>query len=491
MSRHHLFLAFVLAGLSGTAWVAGSCGSAQDEPPGGAGSPGSGDASTDRAGLDSRADGTARRDAGADGTQTPDEAGASCADDSGPPWVWDQAYWKSIPELSFTDPPCVVTEAKTSMVPPMPLQWQSCGSGCEWADLVQGLGDLAGFPVTFVAGDSQHQETYLTLRHHMPCTEPVVVVFRVIRLSDGVTIAALKLKTDLPPGAPAGSGLCIFWGSGMVTGVGIDRDITSPYTLGRAPRDGGAWTWASPPTRIADEPAANTGFEFDYHGGTRVGIGLGLVWAMDDPTTNRWKVLEQPSGAQTGAGSSDLGIWTDNGEPGFPRVRGWAPDGKGVRDIAVGLTDYTTKLALSWDHMVGIAGDGTGGIYTRARFWVSPRAYDVTQAKVVYGPDLITHRVGLGDWSFVTSADFAVVGSSDVLEGGRLSDQYYVIVDLNGFRGYRVDALAGRWWVPDVAGMTHSYLYLFDSLPSDGYNHRARRIYRLELSKIDQWAKAL
>ena len=408
------------------------------------------------------------------------EAGSLCAPTGTSTWMVDPSRWKAVPEAQFTSPPCTIYEALPDSLPP-PLIWQSLGPGIDFADPVQGIGKITVMSFIYPMGDKQHDECFLVLEHG-DCPSRGILVQRIVRLSDGATVGALKSEDPGDPGSYETCGLGMNPGEAHVWG-----QVATLMTRARL-SSAGTWQWA---TSVLPFTQFLTGLPVmvEYHGLTEIGFGAGVTWMMDDPTSNTYKILENPStGYGIAAARGDLALWVTSPGNG---VRGWAPDGKGVRDVIAGVAGTTLRLGLSWDRIVGVEGDADDYFVTRARFWTSPRGYDTNETSVAFGPDVLKGAFYPGFPA--TSGDFAVISVADLADGsaGYSYPGYLIVVRLTDFKAWRLDPREGRDWNLDSYGLSHSWLYATDRYLSDGSERYARTVYRYDISKIDVWGKAL
>ena len=418
-----------------------------------------------------------------DASEAEAEAGSFCAPTGTSTWIVDPSRWKAVSEAQFTYPPCTIYEALPDSLPP-PLIWQSLAPGIDSADPVQGIGANAALSFIYPAGDKEHDECYLVLEHG-DCPSQGLVAGRIVRLSDGATIGALKSEDPGDSGTYSTCGFGFNPSEARVWGQ-VDALMTRAQIS-----VAGTWQWATSAISLGQFPPGSPVI-IEYHGITEIGFGGGAIWMMDDPTSNSFKILENPTTAASftaaRAGRGDLALWVTSSLNG---VRGWAPDGKGVRDVIAGVAGTTLRLGLSWDRIVGVEGDADDYFVTRARFWTSPRGYDTNETSVAFGPDVLKGAFYPGFPA--TSGDFAVISVADLADGsaGYSYPGYLIVVRLTDFKAWRLDPREGRDWNLDSFGLSHSWLYATDRFLSDGSVRYARTVYRYDLSKIDVWGKAL
>jgi hypothetical protein len=261
-----------------------------------------------------------------------------------------------------------------------------------------------------------------------------------------------------------------------------------------APLDGGAWTWALPAKPLANLPVGLVGFDTDADGGALVLTGKGAVWGLLEPSANDWTPLESPSASDVGFGQGDLAVWTDYPSIGSERIRGWSPDGKGVRTLIDPAPAGTCAITVSPSWIVGLSFTGGDGCYgypnaSTARLWRSPRAYDAAGASVTLGPELPggpfmrAGVVPVRSWG-----DYAGAILWQEEDGGRKA--YFAILRLSSGNLWRIDAETGHELRSDAWTFTPTQFYYAESEIGD-HPSAVRRMFRVELSSLDQAAKPL
>lgn len=397
-------------------------------------------------------------------------AGSAGAGASGAPsWVTDNAYWSPVAELGWLKPGCSVFAGNVTALPLPPLGWSSCGTGCEVAKTeMLGGAELYGvLSTTFEAGGPR---TYLRLGATVS-GKPFRELNRWIRLADGELVAALRQDSI----------------GGSVCGASASQKSTDYFSivdqqeaLGRPPHvPGGAWRFGPAGPFVIGAGQDPTASAAD--GGSSFVTGAGSVRRFRFDTLV-WETLETSSGAATNAAEGDLAIWIDkNGDP--PSVRGFAPDGLGVRTIVDSLPAVTRRVALSHTQIVGVLGDvDASSMTTAATLWRAPRKASLAQAtvgaKLPGFPAIISSLVTWDDYAalFVAltpSGPFAVY-----------------LVQLSSNKTWRIDAHAGHELVGTLA-LSDGVLYLTERLSKQDNVPQVRRIYRYALSAIGANATAL
>jgi hypothetical protein len=272
------------------------------------------------------------------------------------------------------------------------------------------------------------------------------------------------------------------------------------YLQGFAPSEPGLWIWAQP-VRHRSEFLDNMrgGFSIDLPSteGVLFGLGFGSLYKQRTITSSLYDVLESPSGALSGAGQGDLAVWTDYGLE-HQRVRGWAPDGGGLRTIIENPPFETCHLQVSPTSIVALALNGTLSPSEtcppadEAALWRSPRAYDTSEASVEVGPSLglppsILHVLATwGDYAALRVHPIEYVG--DPISFIPLDrQQYYLVIRLSDFAAFRIDVTSG-YRIGEIAGLDDRYFYFGETTTVPP---AIQRLLRIELSRIAEYGARL
>jgi hypothetical protein len=415
--------------------------------------------------------------------------------DSGLPaeqaWLADPNIWKTVPGTEFTEPICEVLAADAGGIKFPTLNWISTGPGSEVADLAQGYGDHAALGVASTHETANGAQAFLVQDHAIQAAS-WHLVRRLIRLGDGKSLAAVQGRTAPNP-AVAGCG----FGNGRESAranILFGGDPSQELSM-LAPLDGGTWTWSLPAKPLSSLPTGIVQYDMDAQGGAIFDVGKGAVSALLDPKVNSWTDLESPSDSRLGSGEGDLAVWTDYPPSAPERIRGWAPDGKGVRTIVDPVPADTCTVSVSPTALVGLVLSAPQGCLdpagaTKARFWKSPRAYDLGASSLVDGPDIPGgpfHRTG----SFIRSwGDFAAAELADDADGGGTAGVAIFVTQLSTGKLWRVDPAAGSIFHSDAWTLTETKLYMGEKDPADDA-WTIRRMRRIDLANLDQLGKPL
>jgi hypothetical protein len=282
-------------------------------------------------------------------------------------WLGDPGIWKLVPGLEFTDP-CKVYEAVPGATTFPNLSWESCGTGCESADAVQGLGEFTASPVVSVHAIGGSAEPIAALTYVVETAKKVYEPRRFLSLSSGKTGAAV-LRTHAA-GAAVGCG-AIFRKSdtSLFTGISQNKLAVSGYV----DTSKGSVRWAQPPLASSSIPIAYTAI--DVESGPYVfGIEPGNVWGLLDFNLHEWTLVESKSTARVGAGEGDLAVFPDHPYGGSPRLRGWRADGLGMRTLAEPIPANTCLVALTPTQVIGQTSEDLACETKQPRLWYASRS---------------------------------------------------------------------------------------------------------------------
>lgn len=392
------------------------------------------------------------------------------------------ASWELVPGSQFSGPECWFFQGVPGTLKFPPLAWQSCGTGCELADVIQ------GYPVaeaSAVAASTTQGVAYVRFSYLMKDGASTKVLSRVVRLADGVTIAAL-LKDDHGTGPEA----WCYISESRHSARFVDLRRTQPPTaelsgLGPA-APGGNWTWSQPSQLSTAIPPGKSGIPTDS---AYFLLGSGGVYARLDLTKSDWTTIEAPSTALWGGGDGDLMVWTESDSD---RVRGWAPDGKGPRTLLQSAPGKTWLLQPSKTRIVGVAVDANfeTTLSTSVRFWHMPRVYSEGTSPVVHADS--ANNVLVGETFFRTWGDFAAVQAFDHPSGAPINFDlmWLLVVNVATGKAWRVEAGEGYRIQFATWAFDDSWLYFGETLPGVQHEKSLSRIRRIKLVDLDSWGKS-
>ncbi|MBK9000976.1 MAG: hypothetical protein IPM35_35085 [Myxococcales bacterium] len=471
----------------------GSCASERDPQPADGGDAASSDATGGAGGavVDAQGGGGSAPDASggtggsggvlSDAGLTPEQA-----------WLADPEAWLPVPGTEFTQPLCPVFEAKGSEIGFAKLGWQPCGAGCESTLLGEGYGERGALPTATTYELAGGASAFLTYDLSVKTPSVWHYLRRVVRLDDGATVGVLDGRRK--PNAAIDT--CVF-GNGRESARANALLGGEPGSEMRmlAPLTGGQWIWSQPAKLQSTLPIGLVEFDIDASGGAMFMTGKGGVFALLDPKVNNWTALETPSSSSRGAGQGDLAVWTDEPASAPVRIRGWATDGKGVRTLLDPAPPGTCLVNVTPSAIVGITLEGGGGCQKppwapKSRFWWAPRKYDASGVSATLGQDLPGNAfvplsvLPLRAWGAYVAVILGTVNEAGALD----TDAYFLITNMSSGKTWRLDAEPGHRIRDAAWTITPTYFYYGDQEAADG-PQIVRRMFRLELSKLDQWAK--
>jgi hypothetical protein len=389
-------------------------------------------------------------------------------------WLVDAAIWKPVEGVSFAK--CGLFEALPGKFPLAAIEWKACGSGCEETSPQQELVSDPYFPVASTHSVEGQPEVFLTGEQDVKGNAFWYGVRRVIRLRDGVTVGALERVAPIAESESP----CDF-GSGresalhnVVTGGSPLVKVT--MMAPRLPQQ--AWRAALPPVLFSEAPAGLIAFDTDHDGGQVFSIGKGNVWGLLDVHKSEYTLLEPNSSSYHGAGEGDLAVWTDFG---IDRIRGWAPDGLGVRTIVDGSPAVTCDVVPTPTHIVGFVTDaGSCDQPNPGRVWYIPRTKTLSTVAPTLSPPLpgppvlLVASFGIRAWG-----DFALLHLSTFDQ----NPSYLLAVQLSTWKTWRIDAESGFEIQPNTFALDDKQLYY-----GEGQTGKAgfylSRMRRLALDKL-------
>lgn len=450
------------AGYAGSAGSAGRGGAGQAGTPSG----GSGGAS------------------GGGGTVAAGAAGASGSGTGGaapPSWLFDSAAWTPVAMTGLPNPDCTLWEGNLEKLPFPPVTGSDCGLGCVSFDTGWDLGRVAYTRLT-TRRVGTTGEVFLTMTPSALAPQgKTQETRRVIRLeANGKTVAAARLLYPTPT----------TWSACQFAGIGNDAwpvatldppNGISKQLLGRADPQSGAWSWARP-ARTPAEMGLGTSiadlFSID-HGGGQLFVLNDSVRVLSDWTKSDFQELVPPGvAAFRGAGEGDLAVWAE-AVVSPPRLRGWAPDGKGVRVLVSELPAKPLAMGVSSTRIAGAVSmvNGSSGT-TDLRFWSFPRGYVETTALAssprVPLPEVVVSR--LSTWGdHVAASVFSIDGGDGSVR--------VVVARTSDWKFWRISPSSGNYLTGDLT-LTDGYVYVSERAKDD-FLPDLRRVVRYDLSQLD------
>jgi hypothetical protein len=398
----------------------------------------------------------------------------------------DEDAWEPFEVEGTYQPRCNLYHAVPSKRGSAELSWTSCGEGCSSLDL-SWMGVL---PISISISSFEEKGGVTTLFAGRWRKDPRAVR-RWIDLGTGMVTNALQCISPEPDKFP-------LFGGGWVQearfhGHTVFRKDTNEklvYDLWMRTDGSIGYGLMYPNTQ-----APLRYFFNEVNQGTQF-IGLGSVTKVDFASSTK-EVIEPSSAVIAADAQGDLAVWIDalNGL----RLRGWAPDGLGVRTILGEIPkepdEEIQEIALSPQYVVGsFAHNKTfaqGGTLEGLRFWYLPRAYQqVPSSKVVVSPPLPPGLIGAGVYGVATIktwGDYATVLLHDKLE----DQTTFLVVHLPSWtvhallipKGYRLET--ERSVTQDDKALLYARR---DKV--EGY-YDANVVMRYELSHLEKYASSV
>ena len=388
-----------------------------------------------------------------------------------------------MPGTGYLKNDCLVWQGDSKKLKFPPLVYKPCGEGCEVADLVQNYDPKGAYlPVASTHLLSGVPTGFLGAASIVKTGRRGYVAMRVIELANGKTLGSVMF------GQASGVKFAVCqWGNGRESALApiwLGGELRTSVTFDLDSRE---WLWAQPFKKAAETPQGRIEFDID-HKRARFDLGKGAVWILPEPAKNEWQLLESPSKSYLGSGQGDLAIWVDDVLPGKQSIKGWAPDGKGIRTLLTGLPVQTCMVTVSPTKIVGYATDAGctslkgGGI----QLFSAPRSLNASTPSV--GPVLKTLPfLGRTEVAFKSWGDFAVFHGSIPQSGVGLGERFFLMVRLSD---------NAEWWIQPEPGMvlnadgwalTDKYFYYTEQQPKT--THFVSQLKRVQLKKLDVAAK--
>jgi hypothetical protein len=245
------------------------------------------------------------------------------------------------------------------------------------------------------------------------------------------------------------------------------------------------WIWGQPAQLTK---SVSTGLDTFYldHNHMQFQTGFGAVYALTNPKLHKWDVLEANSTSYLGEGEGDLAVWIDSLVAGKQKLKGWAPDGKGVRVLRASLPATTCLVVPTPTAIVGWVSDAPCDQRAKPRLFKLPRLYTDTGQVPELGP-LLGQNIAtdeLKSWG-----DYAAANVGEML-GNELVG-YVLIVRLSDWKHWRLDASPGLATHIKSWTLADDHIYVGEGGSKANEITVNKQVRRLKLSVIDSWAKAL
>lgn len=280
-----------------------------------------------------------------------------------PDWLLDSSTWTLAPQRELWDDNCLLFEGKSDRLQFPPLEWKSCGDGCEQADLVQGFvnehGFDAGYPRFGIARPTAGETPILQVSNYLDGDVRTVTVTRIINLESGVTLGAIK--SSVPVNArvaycysepPSGLSPSI----GRIMGPGENATSFSATAFFHA--DSATWTWRLPFQLTSNPPSCTLGVMDDDDGKMFWICDGGLAGQLEAGSTQaslllkadkNWSMMSPPS-----ATKGKLLVWHERSTvESRGRVRSWSTEGLLAETVLEPTPIATCELSMDDRTLVG------------------------------------------------------------------------------------------------------------------------------------------
>ncbi|MBM4362725.1 MAG: hypothetical protein FJ104_08595 [Deltaproteobacteria bacterium] len=437
-----------------------------------ASSGGSGGAGAAGGASGGRAGGAAAGGASGGGTGSASAGGAGGSADSGTPAI--PLTGTPIPELNVDPENCLVSALPDGALPP--LRWVSCGPACEEADATAPLGGI-------VVGHAASMVESVALgawRHGLRLPDGVREVWRIVRLRDGVSPTAL-VAHHLRSGGCTRS-----WDRQSANSLLFTATL-SPTNLQvhGVFRPSRGWAWSSRPIPRDDTPPAFTYVASDqsifYAGG-------GGVFYTTPPTPG-FSATEGGEGASLADAYGDTVVWLAGDRAEVRASEGHGP----AKTIAQAVPTSSTAVAVSADHVVGIAQEGAEG-REGIRFWYHRRGAApaaVEQGPTVGGGVFIGSGHTLRTWGDYAAA--WVTGWDGVHYPEPPYPRIYqlIVVQLSTWKAWRLGPRDGFDPRDDTFAIDGEHLYAGAVKDLYANTDFLAKLYRFPLARLDEVAERL
>ncbi len=321
-------------------------------------------------------------------------------------WLDDAATWREIPGASSVEAKVRVCEAVPGALRFPPIQWESCGSGCEVAVMDRSFGEN-----WYPAMDTVVTPTGPRVWTSFLLPGDGYTVRRFIDLGTGETVAALRIEPE--PRNPSQHPLVRRAGKSPLA-LYMSADPTSDNgkrveVLYDA--RSGAWELKLP----WRETAGNTCEKFSVDSSPpAMFFGCGSVSVLAAAGSDELTTIEGSENFGSGGGNAGLAAWSERW-PGLPRksrIRTWSPDADS-RVLVESMPGVACSVAVSADRITGIrSGDPEQAAFCEdvlaaPEFWsVSRQGGEVKSWRIpVTEPVFPGEGTSWGDYAAVLTLD--------------------------------------------------------------------------------------
>ncbi len=426
-------------------------------------------------------DGGPTEDAGTRVDGGPGEDGGGCGGHGGDAGeharLDDAATWREIPGASSVEAKVRVCEAVHGALRFPPIQWESCGSGCELAVMDRSYGEN-----WWPAMDTVVTPTGPRVWISFLLPGDGYTVRRFVDLGTGETVAALRIESS-PPSASqnpivtnAGrSPLALYMSADPTSDNG--RRVEVLYDA-----RSGAWDlklpWRETAGNACDKFAVDSSPPAMFFGCGSVSV---LAAAGSDELTS----IEGSENFGSGAGNAGLAAWSERW-PGLPRksrIRTWSPDA-GSQVLVESMPGVACSVAVSADRITGIrSGDPEQAAFCEdilptPEFWsVSREGGEVKSWRVpVAEPVGASYGTTWGEYAAVftlTDADLPQAQRSSIW-----------LIRFTDGKMRRIVPSPGHEWRGSLLALDETHFYVGENKEREG--RTIDQIYRYRLDHFEE-----
>lgn len=440
-------------------------------------------------------------DAGTGGVEGSGGSGGSAGGGSQNPlqWVYDPTAWELLPaEPGFWDDPCAISEAKSGRIGFPALSWETCGPGCEKADLLQGYDPKVWDPIlSTVRSSSGAPSAYLQVTNLLPARPPgakLLSLRRIIDLASGRTVVATKVERfkvshyslcSISGGFPSAS---------ILDAYRSNEDQSESVTMtGWFDFLNSKMKWY-PQLPLSAESNLCERFTTDGNGKMFYACYTKIRGNIQPNTADivDLATMDDDHMAVVGTGEGELAIWSEYRLSLPPpettsRIRGWRNDGEGIRTIVPDMPGTVCGLGLDGSEIAGFSVDevnpyGCYGPQANPRLWVASRTDP--QKPISTGPPLTSGQLYASNFQLSSSKHWIALHFSSKAPDG---------TNRNTLALVRKADWTTRWYTPPKGMLIHSrtlddsslYVVLTPELARD--YRSVSEVMRFDLSHFDEF----
>lgn len=407
-------------------------------------------------------------------------------------WLNDQRNWQPLPGQESWDRECSFWTSVPDRIALPVLTWEPCGEGCARADVLQGHGNEATYAALGISTAGGNGRPFLRMAQGLITSGGHdLTLHRIIDLTSGVTSAVLQeVEEDLDNRARCGGSIRVLSGVEMAVGRLFPDGGPSVAIRGTWNPVEKSWLWQQPwPTQ--DEMGFGTSYcdliSMESGGRTFWLCGYAIRGAIT-PGSSEYTELDRMRDAgfyaSRGDALGDLAVWSElrEGQTGS-RVRGWSPDGRGVRTLMDDVPVDTCATGVSDTHVAGFSTAGACDYFNHeGRLWIADRQADGTLSNFRLGPIFSADRVAEAE-PVRTWGDFVSVVWGPEIRESRDERRQLLLARASDWTMRNLKAPAGHEVY--MASLTDDYLYVVFSLSNGAGWAKFTHVYRYDLAKFE------